>query len=138
MKYIQIVIAACSLAATGCSKDEQSIPAGSCNCEVLKQSIRDADANQARTEFFSLTADLLPEITPRDEWGQEDNIQRLAHRISSQCGIEATVPCYNCIETLPPQSEMILSFTEQGIPYRIAADISYTPQKMLRLVAFHQ
>lgn len=85
-----------------------------------------------------LCSDLLPAITPTDEFGQQTNIYALAQRISQQCGTQAQVLSYAGIMTYPPQSEIKVSFTENGNTYSTVLDICTNQQHMMYLMNMHE
>src|SRR5689334_14844050 len=53
-----------------------------------------------------------------------DNFDKLAKVITDRCSLDAQVPCFNCIKTLPVMTELIISFPNSMT--QKAVDISYT------------
>lgn len=67
----------------------------------------------------------------------EGNLDELAHKITDQCGIPATVDCFSCIKTNPPQTEMIFSFVQPGATIQKRLDISYSPDNKMKILNVH-
>lgn len=66
-----------------------------------------------------------------------ENLNQLAGAVSSRCGINATVLCFDCVYTLPAQSELKISFTEGGTTIDKVLDISYSSGNKMRIVGMH-
>jgi hypothetical protein len=64
------------------------------------------------------------------------NLHNLLKAISRQCGIQGELLCYDCIETLPTQSEIVLRFSSPTIAKVI--DISYTNTNTMKFVNMHE
>jgi hypothetical protein len=64
------------------------------------------------------------------------NLDNLLKTINSQCGIGGEVLCFDCIETLPSQSEIVLRFSSPTIEKVI--DISYTNTNTMKFVNLHE
>lgn len=67
----------------------------------------------------------------------ESNLNLLAGSLSGQCNISANVLCFDCIKTLPSQTEIRLSFTSSGSTVVKTIDISYSPDNKMRVVNMH-
>jgi hypothetical protein len=67
----------------------------------------------------------------------EGNLDLLANEITDRCNIPATVDCFNCIETNPPQTEIIFSLVQQGGTVQKRLDISYTSNNKMVLLNVH-
>jgi len=62
----------------------------------------------------------------------ESNMYRLADAISSNCSISTAVLCFDCIQTLPSQSEIHIKLSSSGSMIEKVIDISYnTNNKMV-------
>lgn len=132
-----LTILSIGLLFTACKKSNDG-PAGHINCEALKVGLSNNDESTVAAEVNAAAADLLPASpTPDDEYGQAHNIQILVQRLSDRCGLTATLLCYSCIETYPAQSEIRVTFTENGMIYDRILDISVDPQHMLIFRAMH-
>jgi len=115
------------VAATGCRKDASS----SSPCETLKAAMINADKEQAR---MAITA--MIDRLPSKEY-TEAGLDMLSNSISGQCGMNAGVSCFNCIKTLPGETEIGVSFISSGSAVQRIIDISYTPQNEMRFVNIH-
>jgi hypothetical protein len=112
------------VAATGCHKDASSASP----CEALKAAMINTDKEQAR---LAITA--MIDRLPSKEY-TEAGLGMLSNSISGQCGMNAGVFCFNCIKTLPSETEIEISFISSGSPVQRTIDISYTPQNEMRFV----
>ena len=107
------------------------------DCGQFKNGILTGNEDQVKTEIEKLCVDLFPAVTASDEWGHGDNFIKLIQRISKQCGIDARVDCYACIKTLPPQTEIFIFFTNNGVLVKKTLDISTSASKKLTFLAMH-
>ena len=73
-------------------------------CESLQQALVNNDA----VVVDSLLGNLL------DMNYSEENLTKLADTISKSCDIQATLVCFDCIATLTAQSDMSLTFLNNG------------------------
>ncbi|MEO8711802.1 MAG: hypothetical protein ABI405_06735 [Parafilimonas sp.] len=74
------------------------------NCESLQQGLLNNDA--------AIVDSLLGNLLDMDY--SEENLIKLADTISKSCDIQATLVCFDCIETLPAQSDITLTFLDNG------------------------
>ncbi|MEQ1800097.1 MAG: hypothetical protein ABL872_19230 [Lacibacter sp.] len=65
------------------------------------------------------------------------NIDKLTSTISGQCIITATVLCFDCIKTLPSQSEIRLSVVSGSTTVIKIIDITYTPDNRMKFRNMH-
>ena len=68
----------------------------------------------------------------------EQNLTQLTASISGQCAITASVLCFDCIKTLPSQSEIRLSVVSGGLTITKTIDITYTPDKKMKFWNMHE
>ncbi len=101
-----------------CSKNAEE------NCNQLKEA---ALANNVE-EINSIITEYILAL-PSANYNQP-NIRLLAKRISN-CNISTAVPCYDCIKTLPSQTEISLDFVYNGTPVHKMIDLSYSPDKRI-------
>jgi hypothetical protein len=64
------------------------------------------------------------------------NLDNLLKAINRQCGIRGELLCFDCIETLPTQSEIKLRLSSPAIEKVI--DISYTSANTMKFVNMHE
>lgn len=137
MKALLSIFSFCLLLAA-CNKSKDHNPAPPyIDCLSLKEGLNNNNNEQVAIEINNLCTDLLPAITTGDEYGQKGNLRILAERLSKQCDLTATVLCYACVETLPPQSELSISFSRNGNNYTYIIDMTFTRQNMLRFNSVH-
>lgn len=122
-----------------CKKDNAN-PAQeiTCDCDALKNGIMSDNAELVKTEINQLCAGLNPSVTAADEYGHIQNLPLLAQRIAGECGVKATVVCYACIETLPVQSEIRVTFDQNGMTYNRVLDIKTSEQSVLSCLGMHE
>ncbi len=73
---------------------------------------------------------------PSQEYNQQ-NLSNLISKISDKCDISGEVLCFDCIMTLPSESEIKLSFVENGTTRSKTIDISHTPDNIIKIVGMH-
>jgi len=64
------------------------------------------------------------------------NLEELA-RVISQCDIAASVNCFDCIKTLPSQTEMRLAFSYNGVPIQKIINFSYSANDEIIALDMH-
>jgi hypothetical protein len=98
---------------TACSKDGDRPP----DCQQLKDGVISLNKEEVKLEITAFI-NSLPAKTHT-----QLNLQRLVDAINSRCGNTASVLCYACIDTLPEQSEIRLSYSSGGgIVHQIIED----------------
>jgi len=117
-----------------CKKQQSDIVM---NCEQFKQGIIANSEGRVKAEIEKLCQDLFPVVSATDEWGHRNNFIKMAQRISQQCGIDARVDCYACIKTFPPQTEIVVSFTNNGVLAKKTLDISTSSTNKLTFLKMH-
>jgi hypothetical protein len=125
MKYKVIAILFIGLVflGSGCKKEGVE----SLDCDGFRKGIVANDEERVKKSIAGLLGTY-----------SQENINKLAAAIADQCTATATVDCFECIKTLPPQTEIIVLFNENGTTYRKLLDISYTPQNRMKMVAMHE
>lgn len=78
------------------------------DCGNLKDGITNNDIDKVRSTINSLILEL-----PSQDYNTQ-NLSTLAQRISSQCGVFSEVVCFDCIYTLPSQSEINVQLNSSG------------------------
>ena len=96
-------------------------------------------SNSVKKVIDELTLDLNPDVKEDDNWGQRENIDLLIDRLNSQCeNISASLVCYACIYTLPPQSEIIISTDSSGVEIKRVIDILTPNDAILKYINVHE
>jgi hypothetical protein len=107
------------------------------SCEALKAGILTNDINLVDQEFEKLLAPYVPNPTAQDTYGHKANIENLVAQLNGECGFTARMDCYNCIKTLPPQSEIHLTVTDGFTSVQQVIDLSYGSNKRLIFSNMH-
>jgi hypothetical protein len=117
-----------SVFAPSCKKDHHK--PGGAECAQFRIDL--ADANK---EAVGTTISKFIRALPSQEY-TELNLRKLTTSIYEQCGIEANFLCFDCIKTLPTQSEIKLSFTNPSTVEKVI-DISYNAANKMVFVSIH-
>lgn len=117
-----ILILTVILLISGCKKESDD----GFDCSRFKQGVIANDKDKVATSLGGLLTSY-----------SRANVNQLAEAVSSQCGINATVLCFDCVYTLPAQSELKISFTEGGTTIDKVLDISYSSGNKMRIVGMH-
>ena len=99
-------------------------------CELLTGSLVNNDIEGVKSQISSLISGL-----PSKEYNAA-NLDKLVEAITGSCKISARVLCFNCIKTLPPQSEISITFSNPSIEKII--DLSSTPSNEMKFVNMHE
>ena len=74
------------------------------NCESLRTGLLNKDVTLVKNSLGNLL---------NMKYSQE-NLNKLANTIAQNCDIAIEYACFNCVQTLPPQSEIGLAFLDNG------------------------
>ena len=107
------------------------------DCEQFKQGVIANSEDRVKAEIQKLCQDLFPVVSATDEWGHRNNFIKLTERITQQCGITAQAVCYACIKTLPPQTEIVVSFMNNGLLVKKTLDITTSSTSKLAFLKMH-
>ena len=131
--YLPVIILAVSLFA--CRKDKEL---QSPSCQQLQDAATNLDVQQARDAINTYIASLSSQVYT------EDNLVKLVQAINGSvqsgggCSITASLFCFDCIETLPSQSEIFISLGPGGINGHAVIDISYNSLNQMEFRNLHQ
>jgi hypothetical protein len=109
-----------------CHKDELS---GS--CETLRDAVLNNNIGKARSAINSFINRLESKVY------NEPNLTVLVQKISSQCNVSGTIMCFNCIRTLPSQTEIRIVITSGVTNVSKTIDISYSANNIITFVTMH-
>ncbi len=98
-----------------CDKDEISG-----NCESLKDGVINNNIDKVRPAIINFINELGSQAY------NNANLTALVKKISSQCNITCVVLCFDCIKTLPSQSEIRIVINSGGTTVARTIDISYS------------
>src|SRR5688572_9635799 len=99
-KFLSLLAIVVLFGILSCKKDE-IVPA---DCMELESGLTNSNTGQVKTVITKFINSL-----PSQDY-TENNLNRLVRTIGEQCGVSAAVLCYDCIKTLPSQSEIHLSY----------------------------
>lgn len=131
--YIPVLILTVSLLA--CRKDKD-LRAPS--CQQLESAAVNLDDQQAKEAISAYIANL-----PSQEY-TEANLVKLVQTINGSvqtnggCSFTASLFCFDCIKTLPSQSEIFISLGPGGTNGQVVIDISYNPANKMLYKGLHQ
>lgn len=126
MRYIIIFFGCLTFSAIfiSCKKNNITI----FDCTILQEGLKSDNHDLVKKEINKICATLSASAT-------KENLQKLTEIISSKCKMEATILCSECIQTLPAQSEIKISYSISGIESSKTIDILST--KPLQFVGMH-
>lgn len=107
------------------------------NCETVKAALTVADEAALIQAVNAYCTDLAPQATAADPGGHSVSLNELVNRLNGPCTLNASLVCYACIKTLPPQSEIRLSLDHNGTLISKVIDISTDPASHLKAIAVH-
>jgi hypothetical protein len=119
---------------SSCTKDKIE----SVDCELLTEALVNYNDEILKAEVDKLTIDLKPHFANNDFYGHSENLNALIDRLNSGCAnIDASLLCYACIETLPPQSEISILVDSSGTAVCRIIDISTPEDEILKFSGIH-
>jgi hypothetical protein len=101
------------------------------NCIPLKEAIATDNIAQVKTIITAM----MDRMVSKDY--TEQNLIKLTESISNQCAITSGVYCFDCIKTLPSQTEIWVSFVSGSTTVIRTIDISYTVNHKMVFVNMH-
>jgi hypothetical protein len=97
-----------SLLFTACSKDSPALK--NLDCEPLVTALLENDDATVDEIMDDVCADFPPNVTDDDPYGHRANLDDIIEGLNAECPeLKASLGCYACLESLPPQS--IIGFT---------------------------
>jgi hypothetical protein len=123
-----------SLLSTGCTKEKEP---ERFSCEALVDGLISGNAEEVKKQVNFVCSALAPVPAVSDTAGLTKQLDRMVNLINKDCNVNATVLCYGCIKTLPLQSEVRLSFTDNGQIKQKTIDISSPENHVLSYAGMH-
>jgi len=108
------------------------------NCGNLKTGLIIKEQEKIGIEMDKLTENLPPDPTKNDPIGHSENLTIITQSIHSCDELEAEIFCYACVETNPPQSEIMIQMDSAGVKIKRIIDISTPSDKILKFSGIHQ
>lgn len=109
-----IIIFSSAILLAACKKDAENG-----NCVLLKEGMK-ANNVQHVGEVITKYIGTLPS----NEY-TEENVNKLVLAIKGQCNLNTGVYCFDCISTLPSQTEIWIEFNNAGSTLRKTIDLTY-------------
>jgi hypothetical protein len=107
-------------------------------CEFLIDGVVHFDATLAQSQIRLWLDSLQPQPTTEDPIGHEANLQSFVQDLKTDCGIEASIECYACIETFPVLSHVTMNLDSAGISVYRVLDIVTPTDSIMSLRDIHQ
>ena len=101
------------------------------DCSDLKDGIINNNINKVRSEINNIIFQL-----PSQDYS-EQNLSNLVQKISVTCSISSEVRCFNCIRTLPSQTEVYVKLPSAGSTIERIIDITYTAANSMTFSNMH-
>jgi hypothetical protein len=102
------------------------------NCTKLKDAVAANNTEQVSKIITEYISNL-----PSDDYTAQ-NITKLTQNISNLCNITSGVYCFDCIKTLPSQTEIWVSFLSGEATIKKTIDITYTPANRMKFANMHE
>lgn len=117
----------------GCKKEKPSV---NIDCSLLVKTLGEGQRELIAAEMDSIIASL--DLNTSTEFAaQEQNLKKLVNKLNECENITAVLLCTWCIETLPEQSEISLSFRWNGSEVKRVADFIKTEDNRFRFSSIH-
>lgn len=131
MKFSLLSILFSGLLLIGC-KDSVELP-----CQELREGLAEVDELVVENILNDLLKDLAPNPINDDLTGHRINLDLFVERLDDQCGFEAYVECYACIETFPAISEVGINLDSSGLSVRRILDIRTPDESLMTVTGVH-
>lgn len=92
-------------------------------CDELQADMVAFNAEAVKSTLNPWLSGNLPVPTNEDPIGHQQNLENFVDRLNDDCGLEASIVCYACIETYPPQSEVRVMIDSSGLTVVRVLDI---------------
>jgi hypothetical protein len=126
MKKLLLLLLFCSQILFSCKKNGLSE-----SCQTLHNGIINNDTDKARSAINSFIDQLPSKIY------NEANLTVLVQKISTKCNVNSTMLCFDCIKTLPSQSEIRITINAGGTSVARTIDIDYSSNNIMTFRNMH-
>jgi len=126
-KFLSLLAIVLLFAILSCKKDE-IVPA---DCIELESGLTNSNTGQVKTVITKFINSLPSQVYT------EENLNRLVSAIGEQCSVSVTMLCYDCIKTLPSQTEIYISYAGTTNPVNKTIDITYTENNKMKFSNMH-
>lgn len=115
MQKVILIILVLTVLFSSCRKENVSN-----DCGRLKDGIATNDIGKVKT----VLTNFIDGLHNKDY--TESNINSLLQSISSSCNVTVELGCFDCIKTLPSQTEIRILINSPGVSKAKTIDLSYT------------
>lgn len=115
-----------TLLVTGCKKESVS------SCAPLKAAIAANNMQQVKDIITQHISQLASDTYT------EANILQLTKKISGECEISSGLNCFNCILTLPSETEITIAYTSAGVTVTKTIDLTYNSANKIIFWNMHE
>ncbi len=126
-KYLSLLTIALLFSVLSCRREE-IVPA---DCMQLQSGITNSNIGQVSTVITKFINSL-----PSQNY-TEENLNKLVSFIGEQCSVSVTMVCFDCIKTLPSQTEIQISYAGTTNPVNKTIDITYTESNKMKFSNLH-
>lgn len=120
-RYLSLIPVLLIIVAASCRKDEMQ----AANCDNLQRAIFAGKPDEVETEINRICSSLI------NAPDSHEGLKALTDKISSQCKVNANTLCYDCINTLPAQSEIRISVIDVDLQKDKIIDIIRSGDKFV-------
>ena len=108
------------------------------DCDTLVSGLLNYNNDKLAPEFNKITGNLEPNPNNIDQIGHQQNLQKVVDELNKCDLISSELLCYACIETYPPQSELLVSIDSSGQIVERIVDIRTPDDSIIRFVRVHE
>jgi hypothetical protein len=101
------------------------------DCTALQSGITNSNVDQVKAVISKFIRSL-----PSQDY-TEENINKLVTVIEEQCDASVSLLCYDCIKTLPSQTEIRIEYAGTTSPANKTIDITYTSNNKMKFSDMH-
>ena len=101
------------------------------DCTELKSGVTNSNLDQVKAVITKFIRSL-----PSQDY-TEENIKKLVTVMEEQCDASVSLLCFDCIKTLPSQTEIRIGYAGTTSPVNKTIDISYTANKKMKFSDMH-
>jgi hypothetical protein len=106
-------------------------------CEKLKEGLIMLDEEQTLPILNQMLDEYDPSPGASDLIGHEANLAAFVEKLESDCGIDALLECYGCVETFPVISHVRMSLDSSGVLVDRTIDIRTPSDGKLLATGIH-
>lgn len=135
--FLPIIVAVLIITQFSCDSINDTELNKELDCTELTAGLLSFDNERVESEFDKITVDLLPISNVDDQIGHLQNCQDLVSKLSDCELISAKLLCYACIETYPPQTEILITLDSSGQIVNRVIDVLTPSDSSLDFVRVH-